>query len=90
MIGGGHFQSGVAVEGKQNFVGGSLIFERMPNPRSKKKDIPPDLPQKPGTGDVDVDDAMIEPPRDDAFEKDRQDKGDGVEDPPPRREKKGG
>jgi hypothetical protein len=38
----------------------------------EKKDIPPVLPQKPGTKEIDVDDAMIEEPEDDAFEKDGQ------------------
>ena len=42
----------------------------MQKPSHEKKDIPPALPQKPGSGEIDVDDAMIEAPKDDAFQKD--------------------
>jgi len=49
----------------------------MPKPFPEKKDIPPVLPQKPGSVEIDVDDAMIEAPKDDVFKKEGEDKKDG-------------
>ena len=40
----------------------------MPKPKDQKPG-PPNQPKKPGDAEIDVDDAQIEPPKDDAFEK---------------------
>ena len=46
----------------------SLLHKTMPNP-NQKKPIPQPRPQQPGEIDVNVDDAQIEEPKDDDFEK---------------------
>jgi hypothetical protein len=53
----------------------------MQEPIQDQKPKSPALPQKPGRGVIDMDDAMIEPPNDDAFKKSGEDSKDGGNSP---------